>query len=460
MKDILHSPDVAEIARATPRAFSMATRFTLPDALSFYMFRNGTVTNQDLAAHFSFVDKEPISKQGLFKALNKVDSQAFPFILNRYAVDFYKRPYHTYRGYTLFAIDGSLFDLPLSKEMQERYGGNQNQYAPTIYDIKKPQAKGSMLFDITNHLIVDARIAPYKTSEIPLLFQHLENCKGLMGRMKPLLLADRYYGSAELFLYCMMNGISFCIRGKSNFYKKYVENVEHDGVIEIPLDKAWIRRLRRNDCKMYAEKTGNIRLRVVKGRYEYCLKKKTEIIESIYFTNLSADEFTTEEIISLYHNKRWEIETAYHVLKNHLEAERFNSSKYNIVTNEIYGKMVCYNIASLFYEQADMLTTDGTVYEQIPNMKNIVDTIRREKTLIKEMYLKNRMLKKKEWNSYIHGLIRRFSKETVPVRPDRHVKRWGRWMKSIPSNRFRLDGRRNPCIEKCYGTTGYKTRQR
>lgn len=454
----MHSPDVTQIARATPRAFSLATKFTLQDALSFYMFRNGSVTNQDLAAHFSFVDKTPISKQALFKALNKVNPEVFPFILNRYAESFYRYPHNTFKGYTLFATDGSLFDLPRSRTLQEHYGGDQNQYAPTIYDIKKPQARCSMLFDITNHLILDAKVSHYKTAEIPLLFHHLKSCQKVLATTRPLLLADRNYGSAELFLYYMMNGIKFCIRGKPNFYKKYVKSIMKDGIIEVPFDKAWLRRLKREDCRTYAEKQKVLRIRVVKGSYEYQLKNKTEIINSIYFTNLSDTEFHAAEIISLYHTQRWEIETAYHVLKSHLEAERFNSSKYNIVTNEIYGKIVCYNIAGLLYEQAAMLTTDGNIYEQLPNMKNIVDTIRREKRLIKEIFLERKMRRKKEWDSYITGLIERFSREKVPIRPGRHERRWGRWMKSLPSNKFRLDGRHHPYIEKCYRKNGYMTR--
>lgn len=43
-----------------------------------------------------------------------------------------------------------------------------------ISDIKKPQTKVSMIYDVLNKVILDFSISHYKTSEIPLLFKHLK----------------------------------------------------------------------------------------------------------------------------------------------------------------------------------------------------------------------------------------------------------------------------------------------
>lgn len=448
------------MARTTPRTFSLAERFTFEDAISYFMFRNGTVTNQDITTYFNYVDKIPISKQGLFKALNKVNPAVFPAILRLFAEKFYENDYEKLKGYMVIAADGTFYDLPPAREMRERYGGYMTPKI-TVDQIRKPQAKGSILYDVINHLIIDACIAPYRTSELPLLYQHMENCKSLLRDKKVLLLADRYYGSAELFLYCMLHNIKFCIRGKKYFYKDYVNSVERDGMIEIPFDKAWIRRLKREECKEYAKKVGKLKLRVVKNTFTYREGKIEKSVDSIYFTNLEAEEFSFDEIVSLYHTQRWEVETAYSTLKSHLEIERFNSAKYNIVTNEIYGKMLCYNISGLFYKASEteielQNKSKKKKYSYLPNMKYIVDTLRREKNLIR-MFAKSkiRQRKNKKWDSYLQELIRRFSREKVPVRPKRHVKRWGRWVSSPLPAKFRLDGRRNPIYKKCYKIPGY-----
>lgn len=232
------------------------------------------------------------------------------------------------------------------------------------------------------------------TSELPMLFQHLENCEEMLRGKKVILLCDRYYGSAELFIYCMLHGYKFIVRNKSKAYKNYVSTINCDENITVPFNKAWYRRMKRDDCRNHAEKIESMVLRVVKNRYEYILngrKRKQEptVIDAVYLTNLDFSVFPRDRIVQLYYVQRWDNETAYFDIKNHLEAERFNSGKYNIVLNEIYGKILCYIICGRFYESADeknivekFSKRQTTKYDYIPKMKYISDTIRMEHRLI------------------------------------------------------------------------------
>lgn len=85
--------------------------------------------------------------------------------------------------------------------------------------MKKPQAKCSILVDVLNHVILDAIVEPYKTSELSMLFAHLKNCEGVLQEKKIILLCDRYYGSADLFLYNELRDYKFIVRGKQIFTK-------------------------------------------------------------------------------------------------------------------------------------------------------------------------------------------------------------------------------------------------
>ena len=99
----------------------------------------------------------------------------------------------------------------------------------------------------------------------------------------------------------------------------------------------------------------------------------------------------------------------------------------------------------------------GTLYDYIPNMKYICDTVRMEHQFIQ--FLTGKSKNPEESTAYLSRLEDDCSRNTVPVRPGRHYKRWGRWMSSIPTAKFRIDGRRNPPIQKCFKTNGYVTIQ-
>lgn len=470
---LLSSPDTASAARTTIRGFTQSRKISLRDVLLFYVFRSAETTNKDMALYFSKLEKPNVSKQAMFKALNKLNPDVFPFIIHSFAKEFYMhQEYHTLDDYLILACDGSVLDLPNSSELRGYYGGVTNMYIKDNSQVKKPQAKCSILVDVLNHVILDSVIAPYKTSELPMLFEHLKNCEEVLQGKKIILLCDRYYGSADLFLYNALRDYKFIVRGKTNFYKEYVNSIERDGIIEVPFNRAWIKRLKYEDNRAYAERVGALSLRVIRNTYEYTLtdgKATTPptVTDSIYFTNLESDSFSTERILELYHVQRWDNETVYFDIKNHLEAERFNSTKYNIVTNEIYGKILCFSVCGLFYEAAcedskenSHIREPSNKYEYIPNMKNITDTLRAEHRFLKllsdfKMYEREIMPAE-----YLSSLVRDFAKTKVPVRPGRHYRRWGRWMTWIPTAKFRVDGRRNPPIKKLYNGPGYLTTQR
>lgn len=415
-----------------------------------------------------------MSKQAMFKALNKTNPDVFPLIIRQFAKDFYEhQDFQTMDGWIVLACDGSKMDLPPSEEMKEKFGGSLNQTITDESKVRKPQANCSVLIDVVNHVILDALIKPYKTSEIPMLYEHLENCRELLKGKKVMLLCDRYYGSAELFLYCKLCGYKLLVRAKSYMYKNQVAEIEKDGMIHLTFNKAWLRRLKREDCRAYAQEQLRLDVRVVKNHFEYTLngykRKHDKIgIDSVYMTDLEQAEFSSNDIVELYHVQRWDNETAYFDIKDHLEAERFNSGKYNIVVCELYGKILCYSVCGILYEKANWLflkrvaeSETGmscTLYDYIPNMKYICDTVRMEHIFLQ--FLAGKVRSPADFSRYLDQLEDDCSRNIVPVRPGRHYKRWGRWMSSIPTVKFRVDGRRNPAIKKCFNTKGYMTVQK
>ena len=130
---------------------------------------------------------------------------------------------------------------------------------------------------------------------------------------------------------------------------------------------------------------------------------------------------------------------------------------------QIYGKILCYSICGLIYTCADdqmisKRSEEGrkTQYDYLPNMKYICDTIRLDQRFL-QCFINQKSNEEKE--SYFSELLHDCAKNIVPVRAGRHYRRWGKWMSQIPTAKFRIDGRRDPPIRKCFKVNGYITTQ-
>ena len=158
---ILHSDHISNAAKTTVRGFTQSRKITLQDVLLFYTFRHGETTNKDIISYFSKLEKPKVSKQAMFKALDKTNPDVFPLIIRQFAKDFYEhQDYQTLNGWIVLACDGTKMDLPPSEEMREKFGGSLNQRIPDESKIQKPQATCSVLMDVMNHVVLDALIKP------------------------------------------------------------------------------------------------------------------------------------------------------------------------------------------------------------------------------------------------------------------------------------------------------------
>lgn len=301
-----------------------------------------------------------------------------------------------------------------------------------------------MIYDVINQVILHFKTTNYKVSEMPLLFEHLEEMKDLYKEKKILLLADKYYGSAELFKYCEKYGYYYTVKAKPNFFKH--ERIEHKEEIDFQIgrkiDRNWIKRMKYEEVKEYTKEHSILHLRIVKSRYQYTDKKGNEIQkEADYFTNLSRTEFDDKEITVMY-KKRWQIETAYDILKNQMDIEQFNTYNPIGIKNGIMGKVIFFNIQKMIYQEAAKRIekeASKSNYKYQPNNKNIINLVRSESFI--KAFKSVRKLKHQ-----IVAIVRSAVKEKIPIRSDRHYKRWRKHYKTIPQIRHRIDGRRNPPV--------------
>ena len=452
--DYIRSDRVRSLSRTYHQDFTRVFKFPWYDVILYFIFRSEKNTPSELSKYYSSIGKTKlqISRQALFKAAHKLNSNAFIDLIHKFSEMFYQTGLvKTYRDYILLAEDGTTLEIRPTIQGITTYGVDQNQHIPFEYDAPQAISRSSALYDVTNGLIVDFTMKRYNNSEMPLAIGHLERMHHLYDDRKIIYLADRYYGSVELFALLESFKFNYCIRGKSNFFKHYIAKMKTDDEwIKVEIDKAWKKRLKYSFSIERFYNDPWISIRVVKREYNYT--DKNGILKSenlIFFTNLSNEEFSTEDIIHLY-SKRWDIECSYKTLKSNYEWERYFSADCNIETCSIYAKVLHHNLVGIIRKCLDhelkISKRKDKKYSYHVNISQLNNIL--QKNNFVRMIRSGNHLAIEKLLDVILGMI---NKIKVPVRPDRHYPRWGEDKLSSHPHRFTLDGRNYPKVVRIHG---------
>jgi hypothetical protein len=392
-----------------------------------------------------------VSKQALSKAIQKINPFVFIHLLKEFHTYFYTQEslVKKHKGYIILAEDGSSIEIPYSQKNLDYYQFIRSNSVKDAFDVKKIFTKCSGLYDVLNGFFLTFSIGKAYTSDIPLaylnIYRSLDNIKGHQS----IYLADRYYGSAEIISLLERKGSKYCIRAKSNFYKEQIAQVEKDGIIELKLTTAWLKRFKLPDVKEYAQKNTTIRIRVVKDTHTYKNAKGKACVEDrVYLTNLPTEEFSREDIVELY-TMRWTIETNYRYLKTYLELERVNTTHRTSIESKIYAKILFMNMVGIIKAELDALLCTKITIHHKDGFKVKVEPI------CAHLYDSDILLSMLEGNQRkiereIKDIVEVAKKNIVPIRKDRHYKRYGRFLKSPQRYKYRIDGRSHPRV-RSYG---------
>ena len=444
---IIHDPSLFEYARIIPSSFTREDgKMPLRYLLTYLIFRHGKTLLQDISAIYPDLNNnDPPSKQAVLKRMRILNYDVWRQIHKLFLEKIYKpMKKDTFKGYLLLAVDGTFATLPKDPVLENIFGKNGGG----VVSSNPPQAKISMIYDVLNRVVLDYRIVHHNKAELNLLFEHLEALENLLKDYKVILLADRNYGSAELFKYCEMKGFKYVIRAKSNFFKHQRGKIDKDKNevwFDVLIDKIWIRRIIRDPIRDFIKDHPEMRIRLIRNHYEYdekYLDQKKKMYsyhhetDAEYFTDLDEDVFSKEDIVNLYHNERWDIETGYGTMKTYIDIEQFNSHNPITVFNEISSKIIFTNLEGIIYKASE----DKKDKNHLPNNKHIIEMCRSSKFV-------SSFFKQSFSDRYLKKLIEECKRVKVMVRKNRHYKRWNKFRRSLNQDRHRIDGRNNPPLK-------------
>jgi hypothetical protein len=265
-----------------------------------------------------------MTQQAFSRARQKIRWQAFRMLFD-YGVNIHYVNYtgeiRRWNGFRIFAIDGSMLSLPNDKALRKHFGTSGGGDT-------SPAARGSLLYDILNGMVADARIEPVKTDERALAETHIRHLRKLESfeEWKELVLFDRGYPSFGLMKELLEQKTHFLMRGRAQF-------------------STAIDALRHGDHMVELEQDGRqIPVRVIKFRLS---SGETETL----ITDIADKKASVNTFKALYF-KRWPVETKYNEIKNKLEIENFSGRLVDNIRQDFFAAMLLTNLAADFYDEA------------------------------------------------------------------------------------------------------------
>jgi hypothetical protein len=211
--------------------------------------------------------------------------------------------------------------------MFTEYGGVSNQFEKQV-----PMAMGSCLYDVFQGVVLDAILAPYRTSERELAYQHLS-----LAVVGDLILYDRGYPAFWLFAAHQAKDINFCMRVKASYNavtKEFVASDKQQALAILAPDNTMVLHCKKKSLSTKAMLLRLLRVKTHKGDY-------------ILITNLlSKSTYPMASFKGLYH-LRWQIEEGYKKQKSWIEIENFTGKSVLAIKQDFHARILSLTLTAI-----------------------------------------------------------------------------------------------------------------
>ena len=130
----------------------------------------------------------------------------------------------TFKGFHIFATDGSYVEIPNHPQAREEMGVPSNNEVETF----AANARISCTVDTKMDFVISSTIENQTVDEITLALRHLDDVKNKINMNNVITCYDRYYNSTEIMLKTETLNSYYLIRGKTNTFKKQQQKMDND----------------------------------------------------------------------------------------------------------------------------------------------------------------------------------------------------------------------------------------
>lgn len=238
----------------------------------------------------------------------------------------------SWNGLQVFAADGALLRTPDTPELRAHFGsGNTGTECQTPFPILRLIA----LMNVRSHVLVDARLGPYRTSEMRCAEQILESIPE-----HSVTLFDKGFWGADLLLSvsCNAHNRHWLTPARKKLVVEEIERYgEHDRLIRMKSSPQARKRNPTLPTHWEAREVG----------YE----GRTGIRHLM--TSLPACDYSAEDVAALYLERR-EIELGFRDIKSSMQqnAVTLRSKEVELIYQEVWRLLLAYNIVRREASQA------------------------------------------------------------------------------------------------------------
>jgi hypothetical protein len=300
--------------------------------IALALFRRTSMSEvlESLELVLSNGDESAVSRSAITQARQRLGADPLDTLFKRTAKAWCAQDTarHTWKGLTLWAMDGTTFRTPDSPENRATFGA-QGYASGKVSSY--PQVRGVSLTALPTRLVADVAFGEYDTNE-------MRYATELIGRIPDhsITVFDKGFFSASILLGLSLNGDQrhFLIPAKANAKWKVLSGNPGDAIVQMKVSV----QARAKHPELPETWTARaVRAVLPDGS------------ERVLLTSLmDPQRFRTLDIAATY-QRRWEIETSYRELKQTMLGGplTLRSQDPKSITQEIWGALIAYNLVRL-----------------------------------------------------------------------------------------------------------------
>lgn len=369
-------------------------KFPFHDLLNFVLYPRAKSTDIELLEFSHLIRKPNVNKSDFSKRRRLIPAEYLNSLHRDIISDIYSAgAVARWHGYLLLGADGTTYSLPDTPEIKDKYlqGRKTGKGQQAL-------ARGIVLKDVLNDVIVASNMECYGRDEIRLLRDEIGELPDIVHSMHPAVLLDRKYCAYTMLVSLIQHRFDFIIRVKERFngdVDSFVDSGKSSKDVILRPSSTTIKKLHR----LYGQN--------VNCEFPVRLVRLTDNV--VVMTSIK-DVSIRQSHTDPYH-LRWDAETTIGFVKNNLQVEIFSSYMDNSIRQDFYARVIQYNILSVMCHQAAELRHDDK--DRRINRNDALGILKLEFGVFLQKNIRT-------FNRDLRNMLKVIARFTVPVKPGRH----------------------------------------